>query len=89
MTPLTRRDVLKKTSAGAATLGALIVAPGLVSADVAAAGRATTHATLSEHEPLVAYVRDASAGELTLFVGTREIVVRDPKLVMRLVQAAQ
>ena len=89
MTTLTRRDVLKKTSAGAATLGALLVAPGLVSADTVQAGRAATHSTPSGHEPLVAYVRDASAGEITLLVGTREIVVHDPKLVMRLVQAAQ
>jgi hypothetical protein len=89
MAQMTRRDVLKKTSAGAAAVGALIIAPGLVSADVVAAGRAPTHTPPSTHEPLVAYVRDVSAGELTLMVGTREIVVRDHALVMRLVQAAQ
>jgi hypothetical protein len=89
MAQVTRRDILKKTSAGAAAVGALIVAPGLVSTDVLAAGRATLHTAQSGHDPLVAYIRDVSAGEITVMVGTREVVVRDHALVMRLVQAAQ
>jgi hypothetical protein len=39
--------------------------------------------------PLVAYVRNAATGEVTILHGTREIVVHDPELVKRLVHAAR
>jgi hypothetical protein len=38
-------------------------------------------------QPLVAYVRDLGKGEVSVYVGTREITVRDPELVARLSQA--
>ena len=43
-------------------------------------------------EPLVVYLRDASTGEFEVFNGTRQVRVRDPRLVAQLldgVQAAQ
>jgi hypothetical protein len=43
-------------------------------------------------EPLVVYLRDTSTGEFEVFNGTRQVRVRDPKLVAQLldgVQAAQ
>lgn len=86
MATLTRRVLLKKTSAGAAAAGALVAMPGLASASVR---RPLGRVRSAARAPLAAYVRDMTKGELTLLVGTREITVHDPDLVMRLVQAAQ
>lgn len=85
MAKLTRRDVIKKTSAGAAALGALAVVPGLTTAQAAT----PEHATTAGHEPLIAYVRDRARGEVALLVGTREIITHDPELVRRLLKAAR
>jgi len=89
MTKLTRQALLKQASVGAATVGALVAMPGLASAHAAPAVRATGRSRPTQHEPLAAYVRDRATGEIALLVGTREIIVRDPELVMRLVKAAQ
>jgi hypothetical protein len=86
-TQLTRGGFLKRTSVGAAALGALAV-PGLADHMVAAAHAAEASRT-SQRGPLVAYVRDVASGEVALLVGTREVVVRDPELVARLVRAAR
>jgi hypothetical protein len=40
------------------------------------------------HEPLVAYVRDAHKGEVTIVSGLRETTFRDAKLVKRIEKAA-
>ena len=39
-------------------------------------------------EPVIAYVRDARRGEVTVMSGTRETTYRDPALVKRLLKAA-
>ena len=88
MAKLTRRGFIKKTSVGAATLGALVAVPGLAEVDATpeahAAGRPA-----GPHEPLLAHVRNRASGEIALLVGTREVVIHDRELVMRLVKAAQ
>ena len=84
MAKLTRRGFIKKTSIGAATLGALGAVPGL--AEVEAAPQ--PHAA-GQHEPLLAHVRNRATGEIALLVGTREVVIHDRELVMRLVKAAR
>ena len=38
--------------------------------------------------PLIAHVRDLATGEIGVFNGTREIVVRDPQLARRILRAA-
>jgi len=38
--------------------------------------------------PVVAYVRDAKAGEVAVMVGDREVAVKDAALVRRIVDAA-
>jgi hypothetical protein len=38
--------------------------------------------------PVVAYVRNASAGQISLFVGSREITVHDPAIAAALAHAA-
>jgi hypothetical protein len=39
--------------------------------------------------PLVAHVRDAASGEISLLVGTREIKLHNPELVRQFVKAAR
>lgn len=50
-----------------------------------AAGSAAGAATLaSGTEPLVVYLRDTAAGEFEVFHGTRQVKVRNPRLVAQL-----
>lgn len=86
MSDATRRTFLVAAGAGAAALGVASIAP-------TAAAAATTKgsnqpADLPAGEPLVAYVSDASTGELTLLVGEREVLIKDRDLVSRLTSAA-
>jgi hypothetical protein len=39
--------------------------------------------------PIVAHVTDAAAGELSIYVGEREMTFRDPVLVQHLLRAAR
>ena len=89
MAKLTRRDLIKQTSAGAAALGALAAVPGLAGAQGAPEAPAAGLALTDGNGPLVAYLRDVAVGEIGLLVGTREIIVRDRELVQRLLRAAQ
>jgi hypothetical protein len=65
------------------TLAAAPEMTDAVASDAAAAELSTT--TFSE--PLVAHVSDLAAGEVTIMSGTREIILRDTDLVMRLLKA--
>jgi hypothetical protein len=38
---------------------------------------------------MVIHVNDVATGEMTLLVGAREIVLRDPRLVARFLEAAR
>jgi hypothetical protein len=87
MSNLSRRSFLK--TAGLAT-GAAIVA------GVPAAGAATESApeivaspSALPREPIVAYVRDASKGEVTVVSGFSETTFKDPALVKRMTKAAE
>jgi hypothetical protein len=88
VTKLTRRSFLKQTSVGAATIGLLPAVPALAvipHLPEAAAPELSTAFT----SPMVAHVSDVATGEVTLFVGVREIVFRDPQLVARLIKATR
>jgi hypothetical protein len=50
----------------------------------AAAGTAAGTATRASGDPLVVYLRDATAGEFEVFRGTQQVKVRNPKLVAQL-----
>ena len=89
MAKLTRRGFIKKTSVGAATLGTLVAVPGLAEVEAAAPPHAAGRPAAGQHEPLLAHVRNRTTGEIALLVGTREVVIHDRELVMRLVKAAQ
>ena len=40
-------------------------------------------------EPVVAYIHDASSGEISLFVGSREVTLHDTAIVAKLASAAR
>ena len=88
MTKLTRRSFLQHTPVSAATLGLLPAVPAL-----AAVHRSPDAETppLSPRSTgsMVIHVKDVATGEMTLLVGAREVVLRDPRLVARFVEAAR
>jgi hypothetical protein len=97
MTSLTRRLFLQRASLGLAAVGGALALPrnAGAAAQAAPALRSQSHLQFDPpathqkvSEPLVAYVRDASAGEVSLFIGTREVRFTDPNLVQALIQAA-
>lgn len=95
--PFSRRAFLRTGTLGAITAGVIGV-PGLSGL----LGEASTAApevtgTASEAEtvvpaisgPIVAHVIDAASGDVSLYIGEREVVARDPLLVERLLRAAR
>ncbi len=91
MAKVTRNLFLKQASAGAATVGALAMLPGMTSAAHAApkSVAAEDSFSASHRGPLVAHVKDAASGEISFLVGTREIKVHNPELVKQLIKAAR
>ncbi len=91
MTRLTRRGFFKQTSVnvgiGAAALGMLTTLSRLEVASTRSNSQHAIH-TLSP-ENLVAHVRDFATGEIALMVGTTEVIVHNPELVQRLLQATR
>ncbi len=97
MAKQTRRGFIKQTSMSVATVGVLAAIPGLnampalatatesLAPDVAA----TEMSAATIAGPLVAHISDFASGEISLLVGTQEIVYRDPDLVMRLLNAVK
>ena len=64
MAKLTRRGFIKKTSVGAATLGALVAVPRLAEVEAAPQPHAAGGPTAGHHEPLLAHVRNRASGEI-------------------------
>ena len=86
-TGMTRLSFLK-ASAGAAAGVAAVTVPGAAAAAGEQAGVPTHPSARTPREPVVAYVRDAGRGEVTVVSGTREITYRDRALTRRLMKAA-
>ncbi len=89
MERLSRRSFMK--IAGAATgAAALAAAPPIARASLGEEEAVRTHPTADvPEEPIVAYVRDAARGEVTVSSGTVEHTYRDRALVRRLLRAAR
>ena len=91
MAKLTRRGFIGQTTASVATIGVLASVPTLVAApEMTEVVADTTEAELSAttfSESIVAHISDLASGELTIMSGTKEIVLRDADLVMRLLKA--
>jgi TAT (twin-arginine translocation) pathway signal sequence len=87
MERLSRRSFMKV--AGAATGAAALAAAPPIARAAIEEGPERTHPTADvPEEPLVAYVRDAARGEVTVTSGTTEHTYRDRALVQRLLRAA-
>jgi len=92
MSSLSRRAFLKRGSLAVTMAGVAATLPaGLLEAGETGAGSASAElpegAALTE--PIVAHVRDLAAGDINLYVGTREVAVHDPHLAARLFNAAR
>ena len=97
--PMSRRSLLR----GAAGAGALGLAAAAGGGAVFAATRPSdgtrpadakaattdTAAGKANGEPLVVYLRDTSTGEFDVFNGTRQVRIRDPRLVAQLLHGLQ
>jgi hypothetical protein len=99
MAHLSRRLFLRNSGLAVAGAGVVsqipflgsLVAAGEAEAPVAtdAAVAGTDAGTVSMTEPLVAHIRDLSTGEIGIFNGAREVIVKDPQLAARLFHAAR
>lgn len=86
MAKLTRRGFFKHTSVSVATLG-MLAAVSPLAAVPEAAPEVSTAEVSTFAEPLVAHVSDLATGEVSVMVGTREVIYHDPQLIVRLLQA--
>jgi hypothetical protein len=90
-----RRTFLTRGGKAVAAAGLVSAIPGLTSMVAAGEAEAPAEASTADAalgdmtEPIVAHVRDLATGEITLFSGTSEVVVRDPQLANRLFQAGR
>jgi hypothetical protein len=87
---ITRLSFIKTTAGVAAGVGAAAMGvPGAAGARAPEEGGVPTDpSTPTPPEPVVAYVRDAKRGEVTVVSGTSETTYRDRALVKRLLDAA-
>jgi hypothetical protein len=84
MSDLTRRRFLSRGSFALA--GALAVVP-VVAGAVKLTGAAPIPGDTSV--PLIVHVRDVASGEISMLVGTEQVIVRDHALALRLYAAAR
>jgi len=84
---VTRLSFLKG-SAGVAAGMAAVGVPAAAAITTKDARVVTTPASRTPREPVIAYVRDAARGEVTIVSGTSETTYRDRALAQRLLDAA-
>jgi hypothetical protein len=89
MNNLTRRGFLTRSSIGVAIAAALAAIPGVATVLKQPRAAAMWNPAATLGEPLIAHVRDLNSGEISLLVGTREVVQKDVELARRLYAAAQ
>jgi hypothetical protein len=76
-----------KASAGAAAGAAAIGVPAAAVLTEQKAKVVKTPSSRTPQEPVMAYVRDAERGEVTVLAGTTETTYRDPVLTKRILSA--
>ena len=96
---ISRRMLLRSGTIGAAAVGAITAFPGVLGGLVSAAPEGSGVAAdlsgdAAEAEgvlssPIVAHISDLSTGQVALYVGEREVTVRDTQLVQRLLNAVR
>jgi hypothetical protein len=77
-----------KASAGVAAGAAAIGVPAAAALSKDKKGEVTEPSSPNPKEPVMAYVRDAERGEVTVMSGTSETTYRDRSLAKRLLDAA-
>jgi len=87
MKSVSRRSFLK--TAGVAAGAAAISATPAVAAASEPDAVETTPTTRLPREPVIAIVRDAGLGEVTVLAGTSERTVKDRQLAARILKAAR
>jgi hypothetical protein len=99
MSKFNRRLFLERAAIGVAAVGGALALPHRANAapqrPAAGAGliqpncsrAVSSSADPAAAQPIVAYVRDSSTGQMSLFIGTREVQISDADLVRRLTQA--
>jgi hypothetical protein len=87
MENLSRRKLL--ASAGLATGTAAIATAPSIAAAALDQPEVTDPSGPPPEETVIAYVRDAKRGEVTVLSGTSETTYRDPVLVKRMLKAAR
>ncbi len=98
MDKLSRRTFMKASSAAAVAVGTMSAIPGVpalvntveseapVETDTGEAATADLDAASSIRDPVVAHFNPAT-GETSLFSGTREVIVKNPRLAAQLAKA--
>jgi hypothetical protein len=96
---LDRRSFLVRGGAAAAVLGLAASVPGgtVIIGDIEAGGPALDSGAASETDvavsnmtdPVVAHVTDVESGEISIYSGTQEFVLRSPGLAAQLVRASK
>ena len=90
-----RRSFLQASAGAAAGAAVIVGGPKLAAAalhrdsDSTPLGVITKPSGPPPAETVMAYVRDASKGEITVLSGTRETTYRDPALAKRLIRAGR
>lgn len=83
---VSRRGFLKTAAAGAAAAGFATAAPRILSGEIPLSG-VFDSAPPAGGDPIVAYVGDASTGEIVLMKGERKVRIRDSGMVSRFLRA--
>jgi hypothetical protein len=94
MEQISRRSFFKQAGVVAAVAGTVAVAPvGIASAFAGTKPTSepdlTPQEDLGAGEELVAHVQNARTGEISLFIGQKEITIHDRKVAARLVRATR
>ena len=89
MAKVTRRTFLSTTVGAAGGVAAMGLIAGPTTLVEAAQNVADASDGPMSGEPMTAYVRDAATGEISVMVGHREVVTKDPQLIRRLQRAAR
>jgi hypothetical protein len=89
MAKVTRRTFLSTTVGAAGGVAAMGLIAGPSTLVEAAQNAADASDGRMSGEPMTAYVRDAATGEISVMVGHREVVTKDPQLIRRLQRAAR
>jgi hypothetical protein len=85
-----RRAFLQATAAGAAGVAVVTTGPKLAGAsNTTPLAQVVKPSSPPPSETVMAYVRDAERGEVTVLSGTRETTYRDPALAQRLIDAGR